>query len=363
MIDRKLLSEIDWVLVGILVLNSALGCLLIYSASGQTAGSPYLRQAVFILISLVALFLVLSPDYKILAAYSPSMYALGLLALAALLLWGRLISGTKSWFRVASLGLQPSELMKVFLILLLARLFAEFRRQNLSVAMFLLSGCVVGLPFVLVVLQPDLGTAASYLPLLFAAFFLAGLNRRQVVALLILVLAAGLVGWNFILNDYQKTRLVTLVAPGHDPQGVGYQIQQSKIAIGSGGMLGKGFRQGSQSQLNFLPARHTDFIFSVLGEEFGFLGILVAIASYFLLLLRLFQTVNLSSDRMGIYIVFQVAVLLSFQFLVNVLMVIGLFPVAGIPLPLFSYGGSSLLTTYLCVGLVLNVRMRRFANV
>ena len=363
MIDRKLLSEIDWVLVGILLLNSALGCLLIYSASIQSPDKPFLRQAVFILISLVAMFLALSLDYKMLMAYSPYFYVLGLLALGGLMIWGRLIAGTKSWFRLASLGLQPSEIMKVFLILLLARLFAEFRRRFISVGMLLLSGCVVGFPLVVVVLQPDLGTAACYLPLLFAVFVLAGISRRQAVLLLILALVSSLVIWSFVLTDYQKNRLVTLVAPGHDPQGAGYQIQQSKIAIGSGGLLGKGFKQGTQSQLNFLPARHTDFIFSVLGEEFGFIGILIAMAAYFLLLLRLFQIVGLSRDRAGAYIVFQVAVLFSFQFLVNVLMVIGLLPVAGIPLPLLSYGGSSLLTSYLGIGLVLNVRMRRFVNV
>jgi rod shape determining protein RodA len=363
MIDRRLLSEIDWVLVGIVVLNSALGCLLIYSASGHSAGHLYLRQTVFILISLAAMFLALSLDYKILLAYSLYFYVLGLLALAGLLVWGRLISGTKGWFRLASFGLQPAELMKVFIVLLLARLFAEFRRRFISAGMLLLSGGLVGIPLVLVILQPDLGTASCYLPLLFAACVLAGLSLRKAIFLLVLALVLSVVVWNFVLADYQKARLVTLLAPGHDPRGAGYQIQQSKIAIGSGGLLGKGFKQGTQSQLNFLPARHTDFIFSVLGEEFGFIGILIAMSAYFLLLLRLFQTAALSRDRPGVYIVFQVAVLFSFQFLVNVLMVIGLFPVAGIPLPLMSYGGSSLLTSYLSIGLVLNVRMRRFVNV
>jgi len=286
MIDRRLLGEIDWILLGLLLLNSALGCLMIYSASSQRPGSPYLRQAAFILVSLVGLFLAFSLDYKILVAYSPYLYFLGLLVLAGLLLGGRLVAGTKSWIRLASFGLQPSELMRVFVILLLARFFAEFRRPYLSAGMLLASGGAVGLPMILIVVQPDLGTAASYLPLLLAVFVLAGLNRRQVVALLILALVLGVVGWRFFLTGYQKNRLVTLMLPGHDPRGAGYQIQQSKIAIGSGGLFGKGFKQGSQSQLNFLPARHTDFIFSVLGEEFGFVGVMVVVLSFFLLLLR-----------------------------------------------------------------------------
>jgi rod shape determining protein RodA len=253
--------------------------------------------------------------------------------------------------------------MKVFLILLLSRLFSEYRRRTISAGMMLLSGALVGFPLALVVMQPDLGTAMSYLPLLLAAFLLAGMSRRMVILLLLLALGIGFLGWNVVLHDYQKQRLVTLVSPGLDPQGAGYQIQQSKIAVGSGGLLGKGFKQGTQSQLNFLPARHTDFIFAVLGEEMGFLGVLAVTAAFLILVLRLFRTVSLARDRAGIYVVFLAASLLSFQFLVNILMVIGLFPVAGIPLPLLSYGGSSLVTTCLCVGLAINVRMRRFANV
>jgi len=253
--------------------------------------------------------------------------------------------------------------MKVFLILLLARLFGDYRRNRISAAMLVLSGSVVGLPLILVVLQPDMGTAVSYIPIFLGVLILAGLSRRTAVVLLLLALGIGFLGWNVLLQDYQKQRLVTLISPGQDPQGAGYQIQQSKIAIGSGGLSGKGFKQGSQSQLNFLPARHTDFIFAVLGEESGFIGILAVTAAIFFMLYRLFRIVALARDRAGVYLVFLSAVLLSFQYLVNILMVVGLFPVAGVPLPLLSYGGSSLLTTYLCVGLAINVRMRRFANV
>jgi rod shape determining protein RodA len=363
MINRKLLGEVDWLLVGILALNSILGCILIYSATHYLPGQFHLRQVLWIVIGLAALALVLLVDYKALVAYAPVLYGAGVLMLVGLLAWGRLTAGTKSWYRLSSFGFQPSELMKVFLILLLSRLFSEYRRRTISAGMMLLSGALVGFPLALVVMQPDLGTAMSYLPLLLAAFLLAGMSRRMVILLLLLALGIGFLGWNVVLHDYQKQRLVTLVSPGLDPQGAGYQIQQSKIAVGSGGLLGKGFKQGTQSQLNFLPARHTDFIFAVLGEEMGFLGVLAVTAAFLILVLRLFRTVSLARDRAGIYVVFLAASLLSFQFLVNILMVIGLFPVAGIPLPLLSYGGSSLVTTCLCVGLAINVRMRRFANV
>jgi rod shape determining protein RodA len=196
-----------------------------------------------------------------------------------------------------------------------------------------------------------------------AALILAGLNRKIVIIVILGTLLAGFAGWNYGLKDYQKKRVLTLFSPSLDPKGSGYQITQSKIAIGSGGVLGKGFRKGTQSQLRFLPARHTDFIFAVLGEEFGFLGVAAAMGLYLLLLMRLFRTVAKARDRSGIYVVFLVSVLLTFQYLVNVLMVVGLFPVTGIPLPFLSYGGSSLLTSFIAVGLVVNVRMRRFVNI
>jgi rod shape determining protein RodA len=199
--------------------------------------------------------------------------------------------------------------------------------------------------------------------LLFGSLILAGLRRKALIAILILGLLAGIVGWNFYLKDYQKERLATVVFPSRDPKGAGYHILQSKIAIGSGGLLGKGFARGTQSQLKFLPARHTDFVFSVIGEEFGFLGIISVLLLYYFFIWRLFRSAGKSRDRAGVYIVFMVSLMISFQLVVNVAMVIGIFPIVGIPLPLLSYGGSSLLANYLGVGLVLNVKMRRFANI
>jgi rod shape determining protein RodA len=245
----------------------------------------------------------------------------------------------------------------------LASVFSKFRQDHISWKKGLLSGALTMGPVILVAMQPDLGTALSYLPIFLAALILAGINKKTFVSIVIVTMVIGVIGWNFGLKDYQKDRLTTLISPGKDPLGSGYHIQQSKIAIGSGGFLGKGFRKGTQSQLRFLPARHTDFIFSVIGEEFGFLGVILSLMCYFFFLYRLYQSAGLSRDRAGVYIVFLVAVLITFQFFINVMMVIGLFPVTGTPLPLLSYGGSSLLTNYLGVSLVLNVKMRRFVFV
>lgn len=363
MIDRAPLREIDWILIGLLLVNSVLGVFLIYSASHYVPGNLFLKQLIWLVISLGVLFLVLTVDYKILMGFSPYMYTLFILILLGLLLFGRVIGGAKSWIRVAFLGGQPSELAKIAVLLVLAQIFSEFRRNQLSIEFGLLSAAVVMIPVVLISLQPDLGTAISFLPLLFASLVLAGMNKKILAFLLMGTLVMGFAGWSFFLKDYQKKRLTTLVNPMQDPRGSGYHVLQSKIAIGSGGFAGKGFKKGTQSQLRFLPARHTDFIFSVLGEEWGFLGVVIVLSSYFFFLARLFKSVGKSRDRAGIYIVFMVACMLAFQFLVNVLMIVGLFPITGIPIPLLSYGGSSLFTTCLAAGLALNVKMRRIVNV
>ncbi len=363
MINRNVIGNLDWILIGLMLLNSAIGVVFIYSSSHYSPGNYYIKQILWIFISLAALFLLLMVDYKFLVTYSHYFYIIVLGILAGVLLFGTLVSGARRWIVFHFFRAQPSEITKIVLILLLASVFSGFRKNYLNWGKGILSAATVAVPFFLVALQPDLGTALSYIPILIAALLLAGLKKRTIILLLIATLLVGLAAWNFALKDYQKKRITTLISPSQDPLGSSYHIIQSKIAIGSGGFFGKGFKKGTQSQLRFLPARHTDFIFSVIGEEFGFLGIALAVLSYFFFLLRAFQSVGQSRDRAGVFIVFMVAVMITFQFVINVMMVIGLFPIAGIPLPLLSYGGSSLLTNYLGVSLVLNVKMRRFVNV
>jgi rod shape determining protein RodA len=363
MLDRIHLREIDWVLIGLLLLNSAIGLVLIDSASHFLHGGFAVKQALWILISLLLIFLLLTVDYKLLLSLAPYAYAVLLFALLVILVLGKAERGAKSWIGLAFMGGQPSELAKIIVILMLARTFSEFKRASISAPAALISGAVTSGPLLLVALQPDLGTAMSILPIWLGSLILAGLNKKILIIFLVAAIVFSLIGWQFLLKDYQKTRLKAIVNPLQDPRGSGYHVLQSKIAIGSGGVLGKGFMKGSQSQLRFLPARHTDFIFSVLGEEFGFLGICAALAAYFLLLARIFRAVGKTRDRAGLYIVFLCGCMITFPFLLNILMIIGLFPVTGIPIPLLSYGGSSLLSTFLAVGLVANVKMRRFAYV
>ncbi|UCC41154.1 MAG: rod shape-determining protein RodA [Candidatus Aminicenantes bacterium] len=363
MIDRSLLQNIDWILIALLLLNSIIGVAFIYSSSHYLPGNYYVKQIIWIVISFIVLFLFLSIDYKTIVIYSPYFYIASIVMLGGLLLLGRFEGGVRSWIKFPFIQIQPSEITKIMVILILAYVFSEFKMEHLSRGKGVLGGIIIAVPVMLVALQPDLGTALSYVPIFLASLILAGLKKKTLVFLLVFILLLGFVGWNFGLKDYQKERLKTLVFPGQDPLGSGYHILQSKIAIGSGGLLGKGYREGTQSQLRFLPARHTDFIFSVIGEELGFIGVVIVISFYFFFLLRLFRSIGKSRDRAGVYVIYMVAVMIAAQFFINVMMVVGLFPITGIPLPLLSYGGSSLLTNYLGVSLVLNVKMRRFVNI
>jgi len=363
MLDRTLLRHFDWVLLGLLIVNCLIGVAAIYSSSHYLTTNYAVRQVFLLAVGMILLVVLLALDYNHLVTYAVYFYFGCLAILAGILVFGKLIAGTKSWIRLPFFQIQPSEITKVVVILMLARIFAEFRKPRITLGRGFLSGAVVGVPFCLVALQPDLGTALNYVPIFIGALILAGIDRRMLALLLIVAILAGLFGWNFLLKDYQKQRILTLLSPGEDPLGSGYHILQSKIAVGSGGFLGKGYMKGTQSQLRFLPARHTDFIFSVIGEEFGFLGVVITLTLFFLMLLRMFQSLMLARDRTGVYLVFMIFILFTGQFFINVLMTIGLFPVAGIPLPLLSYGGSSLITNCIAVSLVMNVRMRRFVNV
>ncbi len=362
MIDRRHIENIDWFLIILLVLISLVGVLAVYSSSHYLPGKYYLKQMLFIGVSLVLLFLFLAVDYTVLTTYSFYFYSLIAAVLAGMLLFGQ-ITARESWIKLRYFQVQPSELAKIALILVLAQMFSEYKKNYVSLGAVMASSGLTAAFSILVASQPDLGTAVSYLPLLLGALILAGLKRRALALILIFSVLLGVAGWNLVLKDYQKKRLTTLIFPGMDPRGSGYQILQSKIAIGSGGFSGKGFKKGTQSQLRFLPARHTDFILSVVGEEFGFLGVTGVLILYFLFIARLFSSCAKSRDRTGVYIIFIVSMMFSFQVLVNVAMVIGLFPIVGIPLPLLSYGGSSLLTSFLAVSLVVNIKMRRFVNI
>jgi rod shape determining protein RodA len=361
-VDRRLLYNVDWVLVGTAILLSLAGVAMVHSATASVAGGDlHLKQLALVGAGLVGLVLAAATDYRRLADRAVLLYVISVVALVYVLQFAPLIAGTRRWIVVGGFQLQPSEFVKLAAAVVVARIFAEYRQETLGLKDLFWPGAAVGLLVLLIAREPDLGTAACLVPLIFAVAFLAGLRVRAVVGLVLVMLLAAAMTWPF-LRDYQKTRIYTFLDPSLDPQGAGYQKIQSQIAVGSGGLLGRGYLEGSQGQLGYLPARHTDFIFSVLAEELGFAGVVGVLGLYLLLLWRMLETARLARDRLGAFLATGITASLAFQVVYNVAMVAGLVPVKGLPLPLLSYGGSSVLATLMGVGLILSVRMRRFAN-
>src|SRR5712692_5349031 len=366
-IDRRLLVNVDWVLLGVALLLAGLGVLTILSAAHSGHGSGlYLKQVYLVGLGLPCLLVSLLVDYRRLADRAVPLYLLAVGALVYVLFFGPRIAATRRWISLGSfhgsLQLQPSELVKLVAALFVAKVFAESRSETLGLRDVLGPGAAVGLLAVLIAAEPDLGTAFCLIPLFLSVAFLAGLRMKAVLALFVVLLMVGGLGWQFALKDYQKTRIYTFLDPSLDPRGAGYQKIQSEIAVGSGGLAGKGYKKGTQAQLGYLPARHTDFIFSVLAEENGFVGVVVVLGLYLFILWRAMDTAQMARDRVGALLAAGVATVLAFQVVYNIAMVAGLVPVKGLPLPLMSYGGSSIISSLLAVGLILNVRMRRFVN-
>lgn len=354
--------DYDWWLLAIVFAIAAIGVLEIYSATtGSALAGMHRRQIMWLLIGLALMFVFSRLDYHVILDQAPILYIVGIAALMAVLLVGNSRFGAKRWIPVLGQFLQVSELVKLIIIIVLARFFAEVRTEELSLQDLIKAGLLVGVPLVLILKQPDLGTALVLLPMLIVGAFLAGLQWKHAAAIVLIGLLMLPVGWHF-LKPYQKERVTSFLHPEEDAKGSGYQVLQSKIAVGSGGFWGKGFRNGSQNQLGYIPVRYSDFIMSAWAEEQGFKGVLLALGLYMALLLRLVQNAQRAKDRAGMFLIMGVTAALGFHVLVNVAMVIGAMPVTGIPLPLMSYGGSATLFVFLAIGLVMNVRLRRFVN-
>jgi rod shape determining protein RodA len=355
------LRDLDWTMLLLAMVICALGVLQIYSATHDTVWSnAWARQLVWLGAGLIAMWLATRYDYHSLLSHVPMLYGISIGLLALVLVVGTYVGGSKRWIPLLfGFRFQPSEFAKLVIILLVARYLAELRSGRLEFRDVARLGALVGLPWFLVVVEPDLGTSLTFLPVLGIGLFLGGLKWRHAAVCLALAAVSLPLGW-FALKDYQKERIATFIDPMKDPRGGGYQAIQSKIAVGAGGMWGQGVTRGSQTQLRFLPVTHTDFIGSAFAEEHGFVGIVVLFGLYFLLLMQVVQNAQTASDRAGMFICMGVGSLLLFQILVNAGMVVGRMPVTGIPLPLMSYGGSSLISTFVMLGLVNNVRLRRF---
>ena len=355
--------DFDWFLFIFVLMICGLGVMEIRSATMHTKfAGAHIKQVYWVMGGIAAMFLVSLFNYQALLDKVHWMYIASIASLVGVILFGQKYLGARRWIKLpGGAHFQPSEWVKLILILAVAKYFADLHHKSeLSWSDFLKAGMIVGVPMLMVLAQPDLGTALTYMPIAIMGLFLGGLRAKQ--ALTVLLLAGLLMPIAFlkVLKPYQRERLTSFMNPDADRQGSGYQVNQSLIAVGSGGIWGSS--EGSQTHLAFLPVPQTDFIFAAFAEEHGFVGALGVLLLYFIVLMRLTQNAQTAPDRAGTFLVMGVVAVLSFHILVNVGMVVGFMPVTGIPLPLMSYGGSSVLFMFLALGMVMNVRMRRFVN-
>ncbi len=369
MIEKKKMTAYDFLVFIVLLLVLGIGLLSIYSATqlhllprGRTP--LYLKQLYWIFLGSIALVVFASIDYHDIARWAYPLYGITVFFLVMVLIGGQVIQGAKRWISLGLFSFQPSELTKIALLLVSAKYLSDFHpKGNLNLKQLFIPGILMLIPLLLILKQPDLGTALAISSLFFSMIFVLGLKSKLLIYASLLLAMLFPFMWQFFWNHlkgYQRERVLTFFDPTGDPMGRGYHIIQSKIAVGSGGFFGKGFLGGTQSQLKFLPEGHTDFIFSVYSEEWGFVGILFLFLLFFFLVLWGVDVAVKAKDVLGTLIASGVVGLISFYFLLNVAMTLGMMPVVGVPLPLISYGGTSIVVTMALLGLLVNVKLRRF---
>ncbi|MBI9077571.1 MAG: rod shape-determining protein RodA [Desulfatibacillum sp.] len=365
MFDRRLLQYFDWGLLLLILVIMGVGLLTLYSAVASDTNPAemrlYYKQLTWFGTGLVAMIICFFPHYHLLDRWVWVVYAVGLFLLILVLLVGKKISGSVRWLSLGPFTYQPSEFAKLAIMVVLAHHYSQnIRTGGLGLIDLLKPFIYMSIPFVLVFMEPDLGTGLLVLLIGGAMTLFVGIGRRTMAWLAALCAAIGPLAWFYVLKPYQKERIFTFLDPDRDPLGAGYHIIQSKIAIGSGMLTGKGYLEGSQKSLAFLPEQHTDFIFSVFAEEWGLAGSLVLLFLFLMLIIWGLNIAYRSRDPFGALLAIGVTSMIFWQVFINVGMVMGLMPVVGVPLPLVSYGGSSVLTIMMGLGLLLNISMRRF---
>jgi len=358
----RLLDSLDWPAIGAVCALVTIGIFAIASATaGNWQAGIWRTQLVWFALAAIAATVMVLVDYRVWAEMSLALHGVVLALLVAVLFFGRSVGGNRSWLDLGVVRLQPSELAKWTTCLVLAVYLARRVRGTLGLRQLIEMGILAGAPVALIAIQPDMGTALTFAPIVLAALIIGGVRWKWIGLALLVAMLLVPVAWPE-LKDYQKERILTVFDPGRDPSGVGYQSRQSKIAIGSGGITGKGLFKGTQNQLNYLPAQHTDFVMAVFAEEFGFAGVLAILGLFYYLFRRGVAAARSAQDRLGTYICLLIGAWLAGQMVINVGVVLGRLPTIGVPLPFVSYGGSALIAALCGVGLVVNVRSRRFVN-
>jgi rod shape determining protein RodA len=354
--------DFDWILITAVGFLLTSGLVAIYSLSlggSSSAATAFEKQMVFLAIGLVVFGVVSHIDYRIWRTYVSPLYLSGIVLLIAVLFLGKNIRGSSGWFSFGFFNFQPVELVKIIVIITLAKYFSSYSSKTLRVKHILVSLIYVAIPVLLAARQPDMGAAMVMIVIWLGMIFLRGLKKKHLVVLAALAIIFPLISWQVLLHDYQKARINSFLNPQADPLGSGYNVIQSMVAVGSGGIWGKGLGHGSQSRLNFLPEKHTDFIFAAIAEESGLVGALIVMILFGVLIYRMKITADRSRDVFGQMIVGGIILMIFFQIVINVGMNLGVMPVAGLALPLLSYGGSFLISTLICLGLVQSIWKRR----
>ncbi|MFH1253116.1 MAG: rod shape-determining protein RodA [Candidatus Uhrbacteria bacterium] len=350
-----LLRRVDGRIFFATLILVSLGFSAIYSINLTQEGQDFLlvkKQLIALMIGLGLALIIIWSNYRWTHGFSVVLYVLAIVLLIAVLFWGQTIRGTTGWFSLYFVHFQPVEFAKLAVVIALARYFSHYTGQGINWRRFFFSGIIVGLPIVLTLLQPDLGSALLLAIVWLMMIFFAGLKIKQAAVLVVLSAIGFLLAWQFLLVDYQKARIVSFINPASDPMGEGYNVRQAIIAVGSGGLYGRGLGFGSQSQLKFLPESQTDFIFAVIAEEFGLIGVLLLFLAFYFLLKRFFWYARSARDDYASLLFLGITSLFFSAFIINIGMNLGLLPVTGIALPLVSYGGSSLIVSLLMIGLV-----------
>lgn len=353
--------KLDWVLTAAVFLLITIGMLSLYSISlaGEAQNTDHFyKQLLAIFLGVVFMLALSFFDYRALIFYSTKFYFAGILILASVIFWGVKVRGTTGWIGLGGLHFQPVEIVKIIIIIFLAGLLSKKKIELSSTVKMISSVVLVLVPVALIISQPDFGSAMIILGIWGGMLFASGVNRKNLLLLLIIGIIFSSSGW-FFLKDYQKNRLINFAKPMNDPKGSGYNVIQSLVAVGSGGLYGKGLGHGSQSQLNFLPEKHTDFIFAVIAEEMGFLGSLMVLGLFGIIIYRMKETASLARDNFGYLLVVGILTMFCLQIVINVGMNIGLFPVTGVPLPLLSYGGSAMTMMLAAFGITQSVYSKR----
>ncbi|MDH3627987.1 MAG: rod shape-determining protein RodA [Acidobacteriota bacterium] len=355
-------ASLDLPLIGTTVALIAVGVLSIASATfGSGQSGLWKMQLLWLMVALIAALVIVLVDYRVWAEVALAMHGVVIALLVAVLFFGREVGGNRSWLDFGPMRLQPSELAKWTTCLVLAVYLARRVRGGMGLRQLVEIGLLVGAPVGLISLQPDMGTALTFIPILMVGLLIGGIRWRVMFGLAIVAMLMTPIAWTQ-LRPYQKERILTVFDAERDPHRIGYQVRQSKIAIGSGQIVGSGPFNGTQSQLNFLPAQHTDFVLSVFAEEWGFVGASAVLGLFYYLFYRCILAARSAQDRLGTYVCLLVVAWITGQMVINIGMVLGRLPTIGVPLPLVSYGGSALIAALSGIALVVNVRSRRFVN-